>query len=139
MNDKNTYVWEMIELSSPKAPRPEPRSGFAGVGLTDPTTGLDRLFVFGGSGENNTKYNDLWEFDGTHWVEHKSTPDQSEEVPLEKSGHQMTLFKNQFLLVFGGIHEVTYEMNDLRMYNLQTKRWSIVDEENKATSDNGSP
>jgi len=41
--------------------------------------------------------------------------------------------------VFGGIHEVTYEMNDLKIFNVLTKKWTTVYEENKNGSDGGSP
>lgn len=41
--------------------------------------------------------------------------------------------------MFGGIHEVTYEMNDLKTFDLTTKKWSTIDEENKNNSESGSP
>lgn len=49
------------------------------------------------------------------------------------------LFMNRYLLVFGGIHEVTYEMNDFRMFDMQTHKWHVLDEENKNASESGSP
>lgn len=42
-------------------------------------------------------------------------------------------------MVFGGIHEVTYEMNDLRVFDVKAMKWRIIDEENKNASESGSP
>lgn len=60
-------------------------------------------------------------------------------MPLQKSGVQITLVKNRHILVFGGIHEVTYEMNDLASFDLTLKKWHVIDEENKNNSESGSP
>ena len=60
-------------------------------------------------------------------------------MPLQKSGVQITLVKNRHILVFGGIHEVTYEMNDLASFDLTLKKWHCIDEENKNNSESGSP
>lgn len=62
-----------------------------------------------------------------------------EDTPLQKSGHSICFHKNRYLLVFGGIHEVTYEMNDLRAFDTTKKTWRIIDEENKNASESGSP
>jgi len=34
---------------------------------------------------------------------------------------------------------VTYEMNDLKIFDIVTKKWKIIDEENKNASESGSP
>jgi hypothetical protein len=47
--------------------------------------------------------------------------------------------KNKYIIVFGGIHEVTYELNDLKVFDVTTKKWSTIEEENKNLSDAGSP
>lgn len=43
---------------------PEPRSSFSAFCHNDPQ-GHEKVFIFGGAGENNAKYNDLWVFDGS--------------------------------------------------------------------------
>jgi len=134
------FTWELIEVTGPK---PEPRSSFGCTLATD-----NSFYLFGGSGDNNLKYNDLWEFNTNAW--HcilKGTPFSSEAAesgcpdgsPLQKSGVQIALYKNRHILVFGGIHEVTYEMNDLKTFDLTTKKWHTIDEENKNNSESGSP
>ena len=62
-----------------------------------------------------------------------------DNMPLQKSGVQITLVKYRHILVFGGIHEVTYEMNDLASFDLTTNKWKTIDEENKNNSESGSP
>lgn len=133
-----TFTWELLEIAGA---HPEPRSSFAACLSSDTS-----FYLFGGSGENNAKYNDLWQFNGKSWVkicantaidaEDGAQPDSQ---PLHKSGHQIALHKDRFILVFGGIHEVTYEMNDFKAFDLQTKHWRTIDEENKNASESGSP
>ena len=43
------------------------------------------------------------------------------------------------MFVFGGIHEITNELNDTRMFDLHRKTWRIVDEENRNALESGSP
>ena len=56
------FTWELVEVAA--RPKPELRSGFAACLASD-----TKFYIFGGSGDNNLKYNDLWEFDGTQWIE----------------------------------------------------------------------
>jgi hypothetical protein len=73
-----------------KKPRPDPRSSFAACLASD-----TKFYLFGGSGDNNVKYNDLWEFDGANWnllnsgslTEHIDDHKKGVELPLQKSGH----------------------------------------------------
>jgi hypothetical protein len=55
-----TFLWELIEPI--QTLRPEPRSSFGCV-----ISGEDSFYLFGGSGDNNIKYNDLWEFKANQW------------------------------------------------------------------------
>lgn len=72
-------------------------------------------------------------------IEHSDDHKRGSELPLQKSGHQIAIYKNRHILVFGGIHEVTYEMNDFKAYDLISKQWRTIDEENKNASESGSP
>jgi N-acetylneuraminic acid mutarotase len=77
------------------------------------------MFIFGGKDEDNNKLSDLWEFNlNTYqWSEV-----QVEDIPLARSGHSCTLYKD-FMLVFGGIHEVTKELDDMIIYDFKNRRW----------------
>lgn len=51
-----------------------------------------------------------------------------EDAPLSRSGHSACIFKN-FMLVFGGIHELTQELNDMQAYDFNNKQWfSLIEE-----------
>lgn len=41
-------------------------------------------------------------------------------VPAIRNGHSMNYF-NHRLYVFGGIHDITWELDDLHIYNLNKK------------------
>ena len=112
--ENQTFEWEFLDIKQKL--KPEVRSSFGACVQIDPH-GKEHIFIFGGSGDNNAKYNDIWECDGTHWTLHK--PQTKEDgLPLEKSGLTLNIYQNRYLLIFGGIHEVTYEMNDLRVFDL---------------------
>ena len=136
------FIWELIEAAGAK---PDPRTSFGAVIASD-----DSFYLFGGSGDNNIKFNDLWEFKANQWnclckgkpfsLEQSADSHKGpDDTPLHKSGHQITLVKNKYIVVFGGIHEVTYEMNDLKAFDVTTKKWQTIEEENKNLSDAGSP
>jgi Galactose oxidase, central domain len=136
-----TFTWELLEVSA--GPKPDPRSSFAACLASDTT-----FYVFGGSGDNNAKFNDLWQFNEGAWSLLSSgsqsfdgTADTplANDLPLQKSGHQVAMYGGRHILVFGGIHEVTYEMNDLKIFDVVTKTWKTIDEENKNASESGSP
>lgn len=93
--------------------------------------------MFGGAANNHMKLNDLWRFDGSQWVELK--PKAGDEVPQERGGLQAALYMDRYFLIFGGIYEVTYELNDLHLYDIKTGRWYTIEEDNKNASESGSP
>jgi hypothetical protein len=53
------FIWELIEVAGAK---PDPRTSFGAVIASD-----DSFYLFGGSGDNNIKFNDLWEFKANQW------------------------------------------------------------------------
>lgn len=90
------------------------------------TLSKECIYVFGGKDQDTNKLNDLWEFNikTSKWTELQSKSD----LPLSRSGHSTCLFNN-YLVVFGGIHELTQEMNDIQAYDFGQKQWfSIVEE-----------
>jgi hypothetical protein len=44
----------------------------------------------------------------------------------------MELFEGQYLLIFGGIYEITKELNDLHMFDLTKKKWITIFEESNS-------
>ncbi|CAI2360532.1 unnamed protein product [Moneuplotes crassus] len=93
-----------------------------------------KLYIYGGKDEDTNKLNDLWEFDlkTQTWKEITITQD----VPLSRSGHSATVYKN-FMIIFGGIHELTQELNDLEAFDLKSKKWySVIEEKCSPTHSN---
>jgi hypothetical protein len=104
---------------------PKPRAGHSAVIYQH------SMVIFGGRDEDNEKLNDVWVFDlqSRQWKE--EVPSGS--FPVPRSGHSACLFKDS-IIVFGGILEVTKELDDMHAYDLKSKRWSAWFEEYSASS-----
>lgn len=91
------------------------------------------VFVFGGQDEDNNKLGDLWEFNLTtkQWAKISSFSGQE----FARSGHTAVSF-NSKMYVFGGIFEVTKELNDLLVYDFKTQKMSILDKNGDQESPN---
>jgi Galactose oxidase, central domain len=89
------------------------------------------MWVFGGRDDDNNKLNDLWKFDiaSSVWQEVKPADGV---YPLERSGHSCDVFEGQYLIIFGGIYEITKELNDLHMFDFSKKKWVTVFEESNS-------
>ena len=82
------------------------------------------LYVFGGKDDDNMKLNDLWKFDLTSlaWTELIVQGDDESTVPMARSGHSAVCYQG-YICIFGGIFEVTKELNDLQLYDIANNRW----------------
>lgn len=83
------------------------------------------LYVFGGKGDENVKYNDFWRFEIEKKRWFQITVDDESTVPLPRSGHSAIVYKD-YMILFGGIYEITRELNDLHIYDLKNKSWNIL-------------
>ena len=81
------------------------------------------MYVFGGKDEDSEKLNDLWVFNlaEKRWVEIEAQGD----IPFERSGHSSDVFDGH-LVIFGGIWDVTKELNDLHLYNFAENNWTTI-------------
>jgi Galactose oxidase, central domain len=115
--------WVKVNVP-PTSPMPKARCGHSAV------IHQNSMWIFGGKDDDNRKLNDLWRFDlGTNtWQEIKVQG----PLPTERSGHSMEVFEGQYLLIFGGIYEITKELNDLHMFDLTKKKWITVFEESNS-------
>ena len=125
--DVKTCKWKIIEFKK----GPCPRSSHSAV-VKD-----DKMYIFGGKDFENNKLKDFWIFDFTKntWSEIEYT--HSAEWPISRSGHSTGLFKN-YIIIFGGIHELIHEMNDLHLYDTERKAWSVIYEEDHSPAHNKS-
>ena len=57
---------------------------------------------------------------------------------MERSGHTACVYRD-FMVVFGGIYEVTKELNDMNLFDFRSKRWiSFFEETNSPIGKNKS-
>lgn len=70
--------------------------------------------------------NDLWEFSLTDFK--YKLMDKQGDVPPERNGHTMEHFEGK-LYVFGGIHDITWELDDLHIYSLTVHRRDYLEKE----------
>jgi len=104
-----TNVWNKVKLAD-NAKRPCARSGHSAVLQNN------IMYVFGGKADNSLKLNDLWAFNlqSLVWTQIKPVDDV---LPETRSGHSACIYDNM-ILVFGGIFEVTKELNDVCAFSL---------------------
>ena len=50
---------------------------------------------------------------------------KSNEAPLKRSGHSAVVYKN-FMIIFGGIYELTQELNDMHIYDFNNGQWFAI-------------
>lgn len=81
------------------------------------------MYVFGGKDDSSEKLNDFWSFNITDqkWL----LITAGGEAPYERSGHSSAVFED-LIVVFGGIWDVTKELNDLHLYSVSKNEWMIV-------------
>ena len=75
--------------------------------------------MFGGKDAEN-RMKDLWAFslNTKKYVQLKGEGD----YPNERNGHTMEFYDNK-LYIFGGIHDITWELDDLQVYDIQVRRF----------------
>ena len=98
---------------------PTPRSGCAA------TTDGKNVYVFGGKDAEKRMF-DLWEFSLTDFKYREM--EKQGDVPPERNGHTMEHFEGK-LYVFGGIHDITWELDDLHIYNLTVLTMEYLEKE----------
>lgn len=104
-----TNYWTKINPCE-GSPTPSPRSGHSAV------LHGSNMYVFGGKDDDSNKLNDLWVFNYNDQIWEELKPDFGlSPPPLPRSGHSACLY-GDIMCVFGGIYDVTKELNDLHVY-----------------------
>lgn len=75
------------------------------------------MYIFGGQDDENNKLSDLWEFDIESEVFTQIELPADSYLPSPRSGHSSTIYKGQ-MFIFGGILELTKELNELLSFDL---------------------
>lgn len=84
------------------------------------------MYVFAGKDVDNNKLNDLWQLDLKSKSWKKS--EQQGDAPIERSGASLVAYKG-YLILFGGIFELTKELGDCYAYDTRSKTWYTLFEE----------
>jgi N-acetylneuraminic acid mutarotase len=82
----------------------------------------NKLYVFGGTDDDNDKLGDLWCLDMADGSSRQIVAPEGEVCPVPRSGHTAVCEGNK-MFVFGGILELTKELNDLSIFDLSTEKW----------------
>lgn len=111
-----TNMWENVTIPNGQ-PVPCSRSGHS----ASIYNGM--MYIFGGKNDSSEKLNDLWVFNIAEkkWVQIEAEGDE----PFERSGHSSAIF-DDYLAIFGGIWDVTKELNDLHLYSFANNNWITV-------------
>ena len=84
------------------------------------------MYIFGGKDEDNLKLNDIWKynFETRVWTEIHCV-----DAPLERSGHSASIYAENYMIIYGGIFEITKELNDMHIFDLRNEKWICLFEE----------
>ena len=82
----------------------------------------DKFYVFGGQDDDNNKLDDMWEYDlaSNAWRQIQ-IPDGGLR-PLARSGHSAVTYGSR-MYIFGGILELTKELNDMLVFDFNQGRF----------------
>jgi len=93
------------------------------------------MYVFGGQEDDNKKMNDMWSFDLQTNAWSQIDQSGSSYKPTPRSGHSSVVYGDK-MYIFGGIVELTKELNDLIVFDFESKSFysnSDVEEDLNAT------
>ena len=66
----------------------------------------------------------MWKFDFVTKMWEEVHPENEEaEIPMPRAGHSAIMYKNELMMIFGGIYEITRELNDCYIYSLKDNCW----------------
>ena len=106
-------VWEQIIPNTRDAPCA--RVGHSAV-LKKDAQGGDCMYIFGGKDDENNKLSDTWKFNFNtlEWTQIRCA-----DEPIPRSGHTASIYKDNFMIIYGGIYEITKELNDMHIFDMK--------------------
>ena len=114
----STIEWKQIADASPSKPCVRSSHTISHHG--------GKCYIFGGQDDDNNKLNDVWELDLASGVFKELTVDPSGFQPIGRSGHTTTIVDG-VMYVFGGILELTKEINELLTFDFKTCRFDMIE------------
>lgn len=110
MANSQTVEKKMIFENSTDGSCPKPRASSSSAVYQD------KLYVFGGQDDDNGKLDDLWCFDIATQQWQRIQIEDGALRPPGRSGHRAVVYGNK-MYIFGGILELTKELNDMLVYD----------------------
>ena len=82
------------------------------------------IYLHNGHDNDNEKLGDLWKYqmDIGEWIPIK----QKGDVPPARNGHSLERV-GEFLVLFGGILDITKESEEMYLFNIGTSTWQKID------------
>jgi hypothetical protein len=128
---KRTW-WEKVNVAK-GSEIPCNRAGHSAVIRFNKELG-DHMYIFGGKNDENLKLNDVWKFnlETCEWTCVKAHVEDSENsdelIPIARSGHASQVY-NDCMIIYGGILEVTKELNDMHIFDFKKEQWVTLFQE----------
>jgi len=96
-----------------------------------------KMYIFGGQDDENNKLCDLWEFDINQrtWRQITDFPADSYQ-PGPRSGHSASIYNGK-MYIFGGILELTKELNELLAFDFAKGSWELCCKDSGTYGDEG--
>ncbi|CAD8212285.1 unnamed protein product [Paramecium octaurelia] len=91
------------------------------------------LYMFGGK-NGDIRFNDLWQFDLSKQEWNSIPICGSSDIPMNRSGHSLVAYEGQ-LVLFGGIHDITWELDDLLTFNISKQEWKTINQDTSRRKD----
>lgn len=51
------------------------------------------------------------------------------DEPIPRSGHTASIYQENFMIIYGGIYEITKELNDMHIFDMKQDKWICLFEE----------
>ena len=121
-------TWSRVNLP-PNTPLPPPRSGAASVIVKS------RLYMFGGYGGGTGRLDDFYSFNfaTASWEEVEVL---SDDRPGCRENNGVVIGDSSRVYLFGGYNGNSW-LNDLWMFDIETKRWSCIQESSDNNNNGG--
>jgi len=123
-NDLWKYDGEWMQIQCELSPPVRSSNGMVYDDLNN------RLVIFGGYGEDDTKYDDTWAFylENNSWVQI-----HTDNQPSKRYGHSMVYdVLDNVAIIFGGNDYPSGKKNDLWEFDMETDSWEEIEIDNPA-------
>lgn len=88
----------------------------------------NKVFVFGGQDDHNNKLDDMWCYDASTGAWANIAYAEGDMKPCARSGHTAVTGGSK-MFIFGGILELTKELNDLAIFDMKTNKFVQAEED----------